>query len=119
MVALTFDQARACVLTRSRRVDGDGDRSRSRKPQGTCWRKEDRRGAATILRFPALPAMDLRCGLRTCGELRIIGEVRAGEAFSRSVAAGEAVEIMTGAPVPAGADAVVMVEHTERIGEFG
>ena len=27
---------------------------------------------------------------------------------------GEAVEIMTGAPVPAGADAVVMVEHAER-----
>ncbi len=48
------------------------------------------------------------------GELTIIGEVRAGEVFPCPVAAGEAVEIMTGAPVPAGADAVVMVEHTER-----
>ncbi len=48
------------------------------------------------------------------GTLRITGEVRAGEHFSGSVGPGEAVEIMTGAPVPAGADAVVMVEHTRR-----
>ena len=34
------------------------------------------------------------------------------------VNAGEAVEIMTGAPVPAGADAVVMVEYTERKGRI-
>ncbi|HUP02455.1 MAG TPA: gephyrin-like molybdotransferase Glp [Bryobacteraceae bacterium] len=50
------------------------------------------------------------------GELRVIGEVRAGERFSGAAAAGEAVEIMTGAPLPAGCDAVVMVEHTERTG---
>jgi len=51
------------------------------------------------------------------GTLRIIGEVRAGEVFSRSVTAGEAVEIMTGAPLPPGADGVVMVEHTRREGD--
>jgi molybdopterin molybdotransferase len=39
------------------------------------------------------------------------GEVRAGEQFTGDVGPGECVEIMTGAPVPAGADAVVMVEH--------
>jgi molybdopterin molybdotransferase len=39
------------------------------------------------------------------------GEVRAGEHFPGNVGLGECVEIMTGAPVPAGADAVVMVEH--------
>lgn len=49
------------------------------------------------------------------GELTVIGEVRAGERFDREVARGEAVEIMTGAPIPAGADAVVMVEHTRRV----
>lgn len=49
------------------------------------------------------------------GELRIIGEVRAGERFTGTVGAGQAVEIMTGAPMPAGADAVVMVEHTRRV----
>ncbi len=61
--------------------------------------------------------MDLRCGRRIFpGDLRVIGEVRAGEAFTGQVAAGEAVEIMTGAPVPEGADAVVMVEHTRTHG---
>ena len=46
------------------------------------------------------------------GELAIIGEVRAGECFAGTVGQGQAVEIMTGAPIPSGADAVVMVEHT-------
>jgi molybdopterin molybdotransferase len=44
--------------------------------------------------------------------LRLVGSVRAGEQWEKTLAAGEAVEIMTGAPVPAGANAVVMVEHT-------
>jgi molybdopterin molybdotransferase len=48
------------------------------------------------------------------GRVRIIGEVRAGERFAGAVEPGEAVEIMTGAPLPAGADAVVMVEHCTR-----
>jgi molybdopterin molybdotransferase len=39
--------------------------------------------------------------------------VRAGDSYDLPVASGEAVEIMTGAAVPAGADAVVMVEYTE------
>jgi molybdopterin molybdotransferase len=51
------------------------------------------------------------------GELDVTGEVRAGECFAGEVGAGQAVAIMTGAPLPAGADAVVMVEHTvARIG---
>ncbi len=50
------------------------------------------------------------------GELRVTGEVRAGELFAAEVGPGEAVEIMTGAPMPRGADAVVMVEHAVRDG---
>lgn len=50
------------------------------------------------------------------GELQIIGEVRAGRRFAGEVGPRQAVEIMTGAPVPGGADAVVMVEHTESSG---
>jgi molybdopterin molybdotransferase len=50
--------------------------------------------------------------------LRVVGSVRAGESWSgKALAAGEAIEIMTGAPVPAGADAVVMVEHTSLVEE--
>jgi molybdopterin molybdotransferase len=48
------------------------------------------------------------------GVLTVIGEVRAGDRFQGEVGRGQAVEIMTGAPIPAGADAVVMVEHTAR-----
>ena len=44
--------------------------------------------------------------------LRVIGSIRAGEpGVTFAIGQGEAVEIMTGAPVPAGADCVVMVEH--------
>jgi molybdopterin molybdotransferase len=52
------------------------------------------------------------------GRLRVIGEVRAGERFDRAVGKGEAVEIMTGAPVPEGSDAIVMVEHVKREGDW-
>lgn len=44
--------------------------------------------------------------------LAIAGHLRAGEAWSGPpLAPGQAIEIMTGAPVPAGADCVLMVEH--------
>lgn len=46
--------------------------------------------------------------------LQVIGQIRAGEAWSGpSLSRAEAIEIMTGAPLPAGADAVAMVEHVE------
>lgn len=46
-------------------------------------------------------------------ELRVVGEVAAGaDPSGITVGPGEAVRIMTGAPIPAGADAVVMVERT-------
>jgi molybdopterin molybdotransferase len=44
--------------------------------------------------------------------LRVVGQVKAGASFGHVVGEGEAVEIMTGAAVPEGADAVVMVEYT-------
>ncbi|MCP5119967.1 MAG: molybdopterin molybdotransferase MoeA, partial [bacterium] len=50
------------------------------------------------------------------GSVEVIAEVRAGEIFNGSVGAGQAVEIMTGAPVPDGSDQVVMVEYTSRDG---
>jgi molybdopterin molybdotransferase len=49
--------------------------------------------------------------------LELIGEIKAGEkpeAIPHKVAAGQTVSIMTGAPVPAGADAVLMIEFTAR-----
>jgi molybdopterin molybdotransferase len=52
-------------------------------------------------------------------ELRVVGELAAGAAPTVRVGAGEAIRIMTGAPMPEGADAVVMVEDSERIGDDG
>ena len=49
---------------------------------------------------------------------RVVGMVRAGEAWKgEALGEDEALEIMTGAPVPAGADAVVMVEHVTHAGD--
>jgi molybdopterin molybdotransferase len=47
-------------------------------------------------------------------ELKIVGEVRAGEPGDLKVLPGTAARIMTGAPLPAGADAVVPVEEIEE-----
>jgi molybdopterin molybdotransferase len=54
---------------------------------------------------------------RIPGTLKVVGESRAGAAFPGTVGPGECCEIMTGAEVPAGADAVVMVEDSERVGD--
>lgn len=48
--------------------------------------------------------------------LRIIGEAAAGHPFGGTVGTGEAVRIFTGAPIPEGADAIVIQENTARDG---
>ena len=49
--------------------------------------------------------------------LRVIEKVYTGQVPTLAVERGGAVEIATGAPMPAGADAVVMVEETEKAGD--
>lgn len=51
--------------------------------------------------------------------LQVVGEVKAGSAIGDipPLASGKAITIMTGAPVPEGADAVLMIEHTSRNGD--
>ena len=44
--------------------------------------------------------------------LKVVGQIPAGTSPEASLNAGEAMQINTGAPIPAGADAVVRVEHT-------
>jgi molybdopterin molybdotransferase len=51
--------------------------------------------------------------------LHVVGELPAGHAPTIPVGDGEAIRIMTGAPMPDGADAIVMVELTERDGVDG
>src|SRR5262249_53627586 len=47
--------------------------------------------------------------------LAVIEEIPAGRMPQKTLAAGEAARIMTGAALPAGADAVVMIERTEAL----
>jgi molybdopterin molybdotransferase len=50
-------------------------------------------------------------------QLNCIGELKAGDTPTISVSPGSCIQIMTGAALPAGADAVVMIEHTSRDGD--
>lgn len=113
MVALTFEQARSCVLTNARR-GGPAEPLPALHAVGRVIGEN----VAADRDYPPFNR-SARDGYAVCsadlpGELTIIGEVRAGQMFEGAIAAGEAVEIMTGAPLPEGADAVVMIEHTER-----
>jgi molybdopterin molybdotransferase len=53
----------------------------------------------------------------TTRELRVVAEVAAGAVFDGAVASGQAVRIMTGAPMPRGADTVYPQELVERRGD--
>ena len=47
--------------------------------------------------------------------LPVVAEVAAGHPADRALRPGQAMRIFTGAPIPDGADAVLMVEHTTRL----
>ncbi len=119
MLPLTFDQARERVL-----VAVGSARVRPPAEETACIRAAGRVLAEDVAADRDAPALarSVRDGFAVRssdvpGDLRIVGEVRAGERFTGDVGPGQAVEIMTGAPLPAGADSVVMVEHVERDGQ--
>ena len=70
--------------------------------------------AASAMDGYAVRAADASAG----ATLRLIGESAAGHGFAGRLEAGEALRIFTGAPVPAGADAVVIQENTRREGDL-
>ena len=47
-------------------------------------------------------------------QLKCAGEIKAGDTVTQALTPGTCVQIMTGAAVPAGADAVIMIEYTQR-----
>jgi molybdopterin molybdotransferase len=61
----------------------------------------------------AVFAADVKAGVT----LKCTGEIKAGDRVTKELWAETCVQIMTGAAVPSGADAVVMIEHTKRDGE--
>jgi molybdopterin molybdotransferase len=111
---MTFDQARECVLREVPPRRGEREELPLLSAAGRVLAED----VAADRDYPpfnrsardgfAVRAADVP------GELTVVGEVRAGEAYDGEISDHRAVEIMTGAPLPPGADAVVMVEHVER-----
>ncbi|MDQ2947040.1 MAG: molybdopterin molybdenumtransferase MoeA, partial [Acidobacteriota bacterium] len=117
MATLTFDQARSCVLQKVATAVG---LPIEQVPLLESHGRVLASALAADRDYPPL-ARSVRDGfaIRSSdipGSLTIAGEVRAGQASTVALSQGEAIEIMTGAPVPAGADSVVMVEHTVTTG---
>ena len=113
MATLTFEQARQCVLKELRASGGEPkiELASLSEAAGRVLAEP----VTSDRDYPAL-ARSVRDGFAVRaadlpGDLFVIGEVRAGESFAGQLQPGEAVEIMTGAPLPQGADSVVMVEH--------
>lgn len=92
-------------------------------PLGRCAGRVLAKGLAALRTQPpfANSAMDGYAAraddLLPAKELRVIGESAAGRAFGGTVGAGEAVRIFTGAPLPEGADTILIQEHAEGVGE--
>jgi molybdopterin molybdotransferase len=113
---LRFDAARRCVIER---VTSLGSRPRTQRVPLECAAGRVLAQAVHADRAYPPHTRSIRDGFAVRagsfrGRARVIGEVRAGEVFQGTVAEGETVEIMTGAPLPSGTDAVIMVEHVER-----
>jgi molybdopterin molybdotransferase len=119
VATLTFEQARQCVLQQLCAAQI--------QPQVEVVSLSD--AAGRVLAEPVTSDRDYPTLTRSVrdgfavraadlpGDLLVIGEVRAGESFAGKIQPGEALEIMTGAPLPRGADSVVMVEHSTVTGD--
>jgi molybdopterin molybdotransferase len=106
---------------------------RSQIPPPQSWRVPLEQAAGCLLAEPVRPDMPLPPFDRATMDgyafrsadvtapkatLTVIGESAAGSGFAGAVGPGQAVQIMTGAPVPQGADCVQMIEKTELRGEI-
>ena len=114
---LSVDDALAAILANSR-VRSASKRFRSPRRSGARWRAISR---------PCAPSRQNRCppwtatpcaGGDSGGPLKVLGESSAGAGFSGVCGPGEAVRIFTGAPMPEGADSVLIQEDAARDGDF-
>jgi molybdopterin molybdotransferase len=118
---LTFEEARAVVLQHAAKIVAMRVQHVAITDALGRVAAEDLRADRDYPPFPratrdgyAVRAADVQ---QLPAQLRVIGQIKAGDTFTRTVNAGECAEIMTGAAVPAGADAVVMVEYTRLDGD--
>jgi molybdopterin molybdotransferase len=118
---LSYADARALVIAQTRRT--------SRKPATHSKNVNDALGDVLAQEIRAdrdyppfhrstRDGYAVRAAEATPGaHLNCAGEIKAGDTVSQPLAPGSCIQIMTGAAVPAGADAVVMIEFTARAGD--
>jgi molybdopterin molybdotransferase len=122
-LVLTFEEARRVVEGHASHITPSGDETVGLLDAGGRVLAEPITADRDIPPFPrstrdgyAVGAADLAM---LPAKLKVIGEIKAGPSLIPSALnRGEAYSIMTGAPVPQGADAVVMVEYTSSEGDF-
>jgi molybdopterin molybdotransferase len=122
-IVLTFEEARSVVEREAALVQGGETQSLGLLAAAGRVLAEEIIADRDLPPFPrstrdgyAVRAEDLS---QLPATLDVIGEVKAGEKAENipsKVGRGQAVAIMTGAPVPSGGDAVVMVEYTKEGG---
>jgi molybdopterin molybdotransferase len=115
---LSYQQARELVISRLATITRD-----PKTESVSLLRAQGRILAQEIIADRDYPPFDrsIRDGYavrstdaRPGGLLKCIGELKAGDTPSTSVQPGTCIQIMTGAALPPGADAVIMIEHTQR-----
>ena len=99
---LPLTEAYGCVLAQSVVAERDLPDFASSAMDGYAVRSSEVAGAA--------PASAV--------ELRVVGRSAIGERPEGTVGGGEAFQIATGAPIPAGADTIVPIENCERVGDL-
>jgi molybdopterin molybdotransferase len=99
VVETPIDQALGCVLGRRIHAVAEVPSFRNSSMDGYALRAADTKDSPVTL--------------------RVVGSVSAGHVFAGTLAPGEAVRIMTGAPIPDGADAVSIVERCEANDDEG
>jgi molybdopterin molybdotransferase len=110
---LTLEEARTRLLRRARPTDAE--RVTLADAAGRVLAEPDVVAGADVPPFDnsAMDGFALRAA-DTPGDLRLVGEVAAGAATPLAVEEATCVRIMTGAPLPPGADAVVPLEQAEE-----
>ena len=113
---ITFDEAQAIVAARVEPLGSETialAEAANRTLAAPLFARADApRQAVSMMDGYAVIEQATAPGIR----YEVIGESRAGRGFAGSVEAGEAVRIFTGAPLPRGANYVIMQEHAAREG---
>ena len=119
---LTFEEARRKVIDQLGKMRGPRERA-----SVAVWDALGLVLAQEVKTDREYPPFDrsTRDGYAVCSkdvkpgtQLKCAGEIKAGDTVTEALALGTCVQIMTGAAVPAGADAVIMIEYTQREGDI-